>query len=107
MTAAIRAAAPHLGHIHLAESNRMYPGAGHTDFGAVITALRGIGFAEGVGERARERRHGGGDVPKVRIVARLPVDELGHRQDRPLDPRRDLEQLVHPGIVIGAVEDND
>jgi sugar phosphate isomerase/epimerase len=45
MKAAIMAAAPHLGHIHLADSNRMYPGAGHTDFDAVISGLRDIGFA--------------------------------------------------------------
>ena len=45
MAAAIRAAAAYLGHIHLADSNRMYPGAGHTDFGPIMAALREIGFA--------------------------------------------------------------
>lgn len=33
-----------LGHVHLADSNRHYPGAGHIDFKAVIEALKIIGY---------------------------------------------------------------
>lgn len=42
---AIRAAGPHVGHVHLADSNRRPAGFGHTDFAPVATALREIGFA--------------------------------------------------------------
>ncbi len=31
-------------HVHLADSNRWYPGAGHIDFSAVVGALRSIGY---------------------------------------------------------------
>jgi len=33
-----------LGHVHLADSNRHYPGAGHINFEAVIEALKIIGY---------------------------------------------------------------
>ena len=41
---AIRAGSRHIGHVHLADSNRRPAGLGHTDFGPVMTALREIGF---------------------------------------------------------------
>jgi sugar phosphate isomerase/epimerase len=41
---AIRQSDGHLAHIHLADSNRLQPGAGHTDFAGAFAALRGIGF---------------------------------------------------------------
>ncbi|CAN5218376.1 sugar phosphate isomerase/epimerase [soil metagenome] len=34
----------HIAHVHLADSNRLQPGAGHTDFAGAFAALRGIGF---------------------------------------------------------------
>jgi 5-keto-L-gluconate epimerase len=34
----------HLGHVHLADSNRRYPGAGHIDFKAVIGALNTLNY---------------------------------------------------------------
>jgi sugar phosphate isomerase/epimerase len=40
----IRRAEGHLAHVHLADSNRLQPGAGHTDFARTFAALRGIGF---------------------------------------------------------------
>jgi sugar phosphate isomerase/epimerase len=40
----IRRAEGHLAHIHLADSNRLQPGAGHTDFAGAFGALRDIGF---------------------------------------------------------------
>jgi sugar phosphate isomerase/epimerase len=40
----IRRANRYLAHVHLADSNRAHPGAGHTDFAPVFGALRGIGF---------------------------------------------------------------
>ena len=42
--AAIRAAGGLLDHVHLADSHRYEPGAGHIDFAARFAALRDIGF---------------------------------------------------------------
>jgi sugar phosphate isomerase/epimerase len=42
--AAIRAAGDMLAHVHLADSQRLQPGTGHTDFGAALAALSEIGF---------------------------------------------------------------
>ncbi len=36
----IEAAAPHIAHVHLADSNRQLPGYGHTDFASGFAALR-------------------------------------------------------------------
>ena len=41
---AIRAAGARLRHVHVADSNRRQPGAGHIDFQALLGALRSIGF---------------------------------------------------------------
>ena len=40
----IRRAEGYLAHVHLADSNRAHPGAGHTDFAPAFGALREIGF---------------------------------------------------------------
>jgi sugar phosphate isomerase/epimerase len=42
---AIVAAGRRLGHVHLSDSNRYQPGAGHLDFAAALGALRTIGYA--------------------------------------------------------------
>ena len=42
---AIRAGGHHVGHVHLADSNRRPAGLGHTDFGPMAEALRQIGYA--------------------------------------------------------------
>jgi sugar phosphate isomerase/epimerase len=44
LAASIHAARPYLRHMHLADSNRRHPGAGHTDFAPAFAALREIGF---------------------------------------------------------------
>lgn len=41
---AIRRANGYLSHVHLADSNRLQPGAGHTEFAWAFGALRDIGF---------------------------------------------------------------
>jgi sugar phosphate isomerase/epimerase len=41
---AIVAAGKWLGHVHLADSNRLEPGKGHLDFGPVFSALARIGY---------------------------------------------------------------
>lgn len=40
----IRKYSRYIGHVHFADSNRRYPGAGHVDFAAVINALKEIGY---------------------------------------------------------------
>lgn len=42
--AAIRATGKHIAHVHLADSNRLLPGQGHTDFKSGFAALREIGY---------------------------------------------------------------
>jgi len=42
---ALRAMGSHVGHVHLADSNRRPAGSGHTDFAPVAAALREIGYA--------------------------------------------------------------
>lgn len=42
--AAIRAIGKHLGHIHLADNTRSYPGSGVTNFSAILRALRDIDY---------------------------------------------------------------
>jgi sugar phosphate isomerase/epimerase len=42
--ASIRAAGKHVAHIHLADSTRMLPGHGHTDFASGFAALKEIGY---------------------------------------------------------------
>jgi sugar phosphate isomerase/epimerase len=41
---ALRAGARHIGHVHLADSNRRPAGSGHTDFAPVAAALRDIDY---------------------------------------------------------------
>ncbi|NIM04963.1 MAG: TIM barrel protein [Armatimonadetes bacterium] len=41
---AIRAAGDHIAHVHLADSQRVQPGLGHTDFKSGFKALKEIGF---------------------------------------------------------------
>ena len=43
--AAIRENAAHIGHVHLADSNRKLPGQGATDFGTILQALTEIDYA--------------------------------------------------------------
>jgi len=37
-------AGPMIGHVHVADSNRHHPGAGHTDFRSILGTLREIGY---------------------------------------------------------------
>lgn len=39
-------ALPYLGHVHFADSNRRFPGAGHIDFPAVATTLEAVGYQD-------------------------------------------------------------
>jgi sugar phosphate isomerase/epimerase len=40
----IVAAGRHIGHVHIADSNRGYPGTGHYDFAETIAALQTVGY---------------------------------------------------------------
>jgi 5-keto-L-gluconate epimerase len=40
----IVAAGGHIGHVHIADSNRGYPGTGHYDFAETIAALKAVGY---------------------------------------------------------------
>ena len=42
--AAVRAAGDRLFHVHLADSNRWYPGAGHIDFGSLLYQIEQAGY---------------------------------------------------------------
>jgi len=42
---ALRSVAPHLGHVHWADSNRHAMGFGHTDVAPIAAALREVGYA--------------------------------------------------------------
>lgn len=42
---ALRSASAHVGHVHLADSNRRPAGYGHTDFSPIATALKETGYA--------------------------------------------------------------
>jgi sugar phosphate isomerase/epimerase len=44
MLASVRRAAPHLGRVHLADSNRRSPGHGHVDMRGVLRVLREVGY---------------------------------------------------------------
>jgi sugar phosphate isomerase/epimerase len=44
LAVALRETADLLGHVHLADSNRRPAGDGHTDFGLIADALRGVGY---------------------------------------------------------------
>jgi sugar phosphate isomerase/epimerase len=48
IAASLRRAGRRLGHVHVADSNRLAPGAGHIDFAAIAAALRDIGYAGAV-----------------------------------------------------------
>jgi sugar phosphate isomerase/epimerase len=53
--AALRAAAPYLGAVHLSDSNRHQPGAGHLPFAAILATLRDAGFDGPLGLECRWR----------------------------------------------------
>ena len=44
ITASLRTSGPELGHVHLADSNRLAPGYGHLDVQGVLRALRDMGY---------------------------------------------------------------
>jgi sugar phosphate isomerase/epimerase len=65
--AALRAAGPRLAHVHLSDSNRREPFAGHVDWAAVVEALDDVGYT---GDLAFEGRLGGDAEQVLPEVAR-------------------------------------
>jgi len=69
MAAPIAGAAAHLGHIHLADNNRLQPGAGCFDFTAPFAALKAIDYDGYLGLECSLRR---GPAPDDRPEVALP-----------------------------------
>lgn len=46
ITGSIKKAGAMIGHVHVADSNRWHPGAGHTDFRSIVDALADVGYDE-------------------------------------------------------------
>jgi len=46
LPASLHVAGDRLWHVHIADSNRRYPGSGHIDFAPVFAALRELGYTE-------------------------------------------------------------
>lgn len=61
----LRAAGRWLRHVHLADSNRLLPGLGHTDFVSAFRALREIGYE---GDLSLECRYPGGTPDQGALV---------------------------------------
>ena len=61
----IRRSAGYLAHVHLADSNRLQPGAGHTDFAGAFAALREVGFDGFMAMECGIRGDAGEALPEV------------------------------------------
>jgi sugar phosphate isomerase/epimerase len=61
----IRRASDYLAHVHLADSNRAHPGAGHTDFAPAFGALREIGFDGYMAMECAVRGNARMELPRV------------------------------------------
>ena len=69
--------------------------------------MSGIGFGKCFRQRLGGRRHGAGVVPQMRVVAGLLANQVSNNDGSAVGLGRGLEQLIHPWVVVGAVEDND
>jgi sugar phosphate isomerase/epimerase len=72
---ALRAAAPRLAHVHLSDSNRAQPFAGHVDWARVLEALAAIGYEGDLGLECRLRGDAADALPEVarRLRALMPA----------------------------------
>lgn len=77
---ALAAAGAYLRHVHLSDSNRLQPGAGHIDFAAAFRALRRIGYD---GFMAIECRLDGPPEVALRESARFLREALGRALAHP------------------------
>ena len=68
MATPIAGASAHLGHVHLADNNRLQPGAGCLDFTVPFAALKGINYPGYLGlECSLRRGPAPGDRPEVAL----------------------------------------
>jgi sugar phosphate isomerase/epimerase len=74
MDGSIRACGSHLFHVHLADSNRWAPGAGHIDFRSIIRTLRQMEYAGWVSAEI------------------LPKPDIAHAQEQTIRTMRPLLQ---------------
>ncbi len=65
----IRTCGPHIFHFHVADSNRWYPGAGHLDFHAILSALQDTGYESWVSGEFLPR-------PDAETAAQKSIDHL-------------------------------
>jgi len=77
LCAALRAAAPVLGAVHLSDSNRHHPGRGHVDFAAVLATLRGSGFTGTLSVECRPRGELGAELTACGTFLRGLLDGWG------------------------------
>jgi hypothetical protein len=70
----------------------------------LAVGIRGI---QRFGKGARKGPHGRGIVPEMRVGPRPRSHQRSHHDVAAANGRRGREQLLHPGIVIGAVGDRD
>jgi sugar phosphate isomerase/epimerase len=71
----IRRASDYLAHVHLADSNRAHPGAGHTDFAPAFGALREIGFDGYMAMECAVRGDARTELPRVTRRLRALMDQ--------------------------------
>jgi sugar phosphate isomerase/epimerase len=76
--AALRAAAGVLGAVHLSDSNRHQPGAGHVPFEALIATLADVGFEGVLSVECRLRGHAGEAVAASGRLLRDLLDAWPH-----------------------------
>ena len=67
--ASLRQAGKHLGHVHLADSNRRAAGGGHTDFAPIAEALREIGYDGFISAEAMAGPGGPDDAARMTMAA--------------------------------------
>ena len=75
--------------------------------GSVVIGVCRIGRAQSRRKRGGDRGHGRRVIPKMRIVARLSVQEVSRNDRATVGLRRCGEELLHPRIVVGTVVNDD
>ena len=64
LSESIKKAGSYIGHVHLADSTRLLPGYGHTDFKSVFDALRSVGFKQYMALECRNPGSAEEELPK-------------------------------------------
>ena len=80
--AAIEEARPRLWHVHVADSNRRAPGAGHIDFRGIVSRLRAIGYGATVSAEILP-------LPSFEAAAAQTIEAMRPLLGLPAEPQRD------------------